>query len=167
MKAEWLVLELNDFIDNISYKDIESAVITTFGENIEYFIPMHFEEIGSYTSSSTLMDGYVFIKDHPNIQESLLNLKENQLFSKVLCKKGEFVRIDSRTIAGLKHKLKNTLKKKFNPGEKVKVLEGVFKDLVGEIISIEDGGRLVMVKIKRISREMIAPVPSTQIEKVL
>lgn len=166
MRAEWLVLELCDFIDNISYKDIESAVITTFGDDIEYFIPMHFEEMGSYTSTSTLMDGYVFIKDEPKVQENLINLKDNLIFSKILCNKGEFVRIDSRTIAGLKHKLKNTLKKKFIPGTKVKVLDGVFKNLIGEVISIEDQGRSVMVKIKRVSREMIAPIPSTLLERV-
>lgn len=164
--ANWLILELSDFIDNISYRDIESAVVTTFGDSAEYFIPMHYEEIGSYTSTSTLMDGYVFIKDCQCVQENLINIKEHKIFSKVLCKKGKFETIDSKGIAVLRGKLKNTLKKKFTPGAHVKVLDGVFKNLIGEVIGIEDEGRKVIIKIKRVSREMIAPIPATLLEKI-
>jgi len=165
--ANWIILELCDFIDNISYKDIETALTVTFGDTVEYFIPMHFEEMGSYTSTSTLMDGYVFLKDCSGVQESLVNIKDQKFFSKVLCEKGKFVTVDSRVIAGLKNKLRNTLKKKFTPGSKVKVLDGVFKNLIGEVLCVEDQGRKVMVKIKRVSREMIAPIPATLLEKVI
>ena len=164
--ANWLILELCDFIDNITYKDIEGAITVTFGEGIEYFIPMHHEEMGSYTSTSTLMDGYVFVKDCPEARDCLLDMKDQRLFSKVLCKKGEFITVNSRTIAGLKHKLSNSLKKRFVPGTNVKILGGVFKNLIGEVIGVEDKGLKIMVRIKRRSREMIAPIPATLMEKV-
>jgi transcription antitermination factor NusG len=164
--ANWLILELCDFIDNIGYKDIESAMTLTFGEGIEYFIPMHHEEMGSYTSTSTLMDGYVFVKDCQEARKCLINMRDQRLFSKVLCEKGQYVTVDSRVIAGLKHKLSNTLKKKFIPGIEVKILGGVFKNLIGEVIGIEDMGLKIMVKIKRRSREMIAPIPATLLEKI-
>jgi transcription antitermination factor NusG len=164
--ANWLILELCDFIDNISYKDIEGAITVTFGEDIEHFIPMHYEEVGSYTSTSTLMDGYVFVKDCPEARSSLINMRDQRLFSKVLCKKGQFITVDSRVIAGLKNKLNGTLKKKFTPGTKVKILGGVFKNLIGEILGAEDKGRNFMVKFKRVSREMIAPIPATLMEKI-
>lgn len=164
--ANWLILELCDFIDNISYKDIESALTVTFSDGIEYFIPMHYEEMGSYTSTSTLMDGYVFVKDCPEARNCLANMKDQRLFSKVLCKKGQFITVNSRVIAGLKHKLSNSLKRKFVPGANVKILGGVFKNLIGEVIGIEDKGLKIMVKIKRRSREMIAPIPATLLEKV-
>lgn len=166
MVSNWLIIELSDFIDNISYKDIETALLTVFGNEIEYFIPIHYEKIGSYTSTSTLIDGYVFLKNCISVQENLINLKDQKLFSKVLYEKGKFVTIDSKKIAGLKRKLKNTLKKRFIPNDKVKILDGVFKNLVGEVIGVEDQGRKIMVKIKRVSREMIAPIPSTLLEKV-
>ena len=167
MVANWLILELSDFIDNITYKDIETALISTFGDKAEYFIPIHFEEMGSYTSTSTLMDGYVFLKNCIDVQECLVNLKDQRLFSKILCEKGKFVTIDSRAIAGLRMKLKNTLKKKFTTGSQVKILDGVFKNLIGEVIGIEDQGKSVIVKIKRVSREIIAPIPATLLEKVI
>ena len=164
--ATWLILELNDFLDNIQYKDIECALLTTFGSEIDYFIPIYYEEIGSYTSTSTLMDGYVFVKDSPAIQKNIGNIRDHRLFSKVLCDKGHYATINSRVIAGLKHKLRNTLKKKYKTGSKVKVLDGVFKGLIGEVIGIEDDGRRIMIKINRVSREMIAPIPATLLEIV-
>jgi transcription antitermination factor NusG len=45
------------------------------------------------------------------------------------------------------------------------VLDGVFKNLVGEVIGIEDHGKRIMVRIKRISREIIAPIPATLLQK--
>jgi len=165
--AAWLILELSDFLDNIQYKDIENALITTFGREIDYFIPIYYEEIGSYTSTSTLMDGYVFVKDSPEIQKSIGNIRDHRLFSKVLCDKGQYATISSRVIAGLRQKLKNTLKKKYKSGSRVKVLDGVFKGLVGEVIGVEDDGRRIMVRIKRVSREIIAPIPATLLELVM
>lgn len=164
--SNWLILELSDFLDDISYKDIEAAILDVFGDDVEYFIPMYYEEIGSYISTSTLMEGYAFIKDCESVREKIGNIKDNKVFSKALFKKDDYITINSRKIAGLKHKLTNSLKKKFTPKDQVKVLDGVFKKLIGEVISIEDGGKNIMIKIKRVSREIIAPVPATLLEKI-
>ena len=58
------------------------------------------------------------------------------------------------------------MKKNFLNGIRVRVLGGVFKNLIGEVISTEDNGKKIMIKIKRISREIIAPVPATLLEEV-
>lgn len=165
MGSEWLIIELNDTVENITYQDIEDALLTAFGDSVEYFIPIYHEEIGSYTSTSTLMEGYAFIKDTPFIRSNILNLKDQKVFSRPLSLKGQYQTLGSRVIAGLKHKLKNTLKKRFTIGIRVKVLDGVFKNLVGEVIGIEDQGKRIMVRIKRISREIIAPIPATLLQK--
>ena len=164
MTSNYLILEIND-IDSIEYQDIEAAIITLFGE-VDYFIPIHHEKIGSYTSSSILMEGYAFVKDTPAVRDCLANLRDQRVFSKALCRGNKFETINSTEIAVLKRKLKNSLKRRFVVGEKVKILDGIFKTLEGEVISIEDGGKTIMIKIKRMSREMIAPVPATLLEKV-
>ena len=159
----YLILELSD-TESVEYREIEAAIITMFGE-IDYFIPIYHEKIGSYTSSSVLVEGYAFVKDTPAVRDCLANLKDQRVFSKVLCRGNRFETVNSTEIAVLKRKLKSSLKRRFVVGERVKVLDGIFKSLEGEVISIEDGGKTIMVKIKRISREMIAPVPATLLEK--
>ena len=164
--SDWIILELSDSIENISYDDIKNALINAFGESVEYFIPIHHETIGSYSSTSVLMEGYAFIKDCDYVRSNILNLRDQRIFSKVLCQKGKYQTLNSRVIAGLKHKLKNSLKKRYASGTRVRIMDGVFKNLIGEVIGIEDGGKRVIVRIKRISREIIAPVPATSLQKI-
>lgn len=162
---QWLILELND-IENASYKEIETAVIMVFGDDIEYFIPIHHERMGSYLSTSILMEGYVFFRDCEQVRQKAANIREQKNLSRFLSVNNKFQTVSTAVINDLKKKLKNSLKRKFEEGASVRVLEGVFKNLVGEVIDVEDKGRRVMIRIKRISREIIAPIPATLLERV-
>jgi transcription antitermination factor NusG len=164
--SNWLILELNDIAEGVGYREIESAIITTFGCDVDYFIPIHHEKMGSYTSTSTLMEGYAFVRDTPEARASIINLRDQRIFARILHHSGKFQTVDAQTIAVLKRKLKNSLKRRFDVGSKVFVMDGIFKNLTGEVIGIEDDGKQVMIKIKRVSREMIAPVPSTLLRVV-
>lgn len=162
--GQWLILELND-IEDLGYKEIEIAIISVFGDGVEYFIPIHNECVGSYNSSTVLMEGYVFIKDCVPVRDRLLSLREHRVFSRVLNNNGRYQTVSSETVAGLKRKLKGTLKRRFLIGSEVKILDGIFKNLIGEVMSNDDGKKIV-VRIKRISREIITTVPSTVLEEV-
>lgn len=162
----WLILELNDVFEDISYHEIETEIAMVFGEGIDYFIPIHHEHMGSYVSTSVLMKGYIFVKDCLKVRQDLINLNDHKIFSRALTYSGKYQTIDSEQISVLKKKLKNLLKKKILVGVKVQILDGIFKNLIGEVIGIEDNGKKIMVKIKRISREMIAPIPSTLLREV-
>lgn len=166
VSSNYLILEISDNSESIEYRDIEAAMITMFGDAEEYFIPIYHEKIGSYTSSSVLMEGYAFIKDSPHVRSCLVNIKEQRIFARALCHGGRFETVNSTVIAVLKRKLKHSLRRRYSVGDKVKVLDGIFKGLSGEVISIEDSGKTIMIKIKRVSREMIAPVPATLLEKI-
>jgi len=159
-----LILELNDIFENITYREIEAAIVTTFGD-VEYFIPIYHERMGSYTSTSTLMEGYAFVKDSPEVRQSIVNLREQRVFVGALCYSGKYQTLTSDTIGSLKRKLRNSLKKRFVIGTQIRVLGGVFKKMRGEVIAVEDNGKKIVVKIKMISREVIAPIPSTLLEK--
>lgn len=165
--SQWIIIELNDAVENVEYQDIEAAIFSTYGDGIEYFIPIYHEKMGSYTSTSTLMEGYIFVKDCDQVRDNMINLKENRIFSKALIQSGRYQTISSTVIRGLKNQLKGSLKRKFEEGSKVKILEGIFKNLIGEVVCVEDDGKTIMVRIKRISREILAPIPATLLEKVI
>lgn len=161
---KWLILELSEMAEDVDYFEIESAILNIFGDYVDYFIPIHHERMGSYISTSVLIEGYAFIRDSTKVRESLTNLQETRVFSGALFFSGKYQTVTSDTIGSLRKKLKNSLKRKYVVGMKVIVLEGVFKNLKGEVISIEDNGKKVMIKIKRLTREIIAPIPSTLLE---
>lgn len=160
----WLILVISDGIEDINYHEIESTLFNIFGDKIDYFIPIYHERMGSYISTSVLIEGYVFVRDCPEIRQNLNIIQETRIFSGALFLSGKYQTVSSDVIGSLRKKLKNSLKRKFIVGMKVKVLEGVFKNLKGEVISIEENGKKVMIKIKRLTREIIAPIPSTLIE---
>jgi transcription antitermination factor NusG len=164
--SEWLIIELSEHADSASYPELEAAILSVFGAEAEFFIPKHHEEMGSYVSTNTLFEGYAFIKDSEEIRTRAMSLKESRFFQGVLRSYGKIRTLDSRVIGGLRKKLKNSIKKKFKPGAVVKVLDGIFENLIGEIISTEDSGRVANVRIRCMSREIIAPVPTTCVEEI-
>lgn len=164
--SKWLILELSDIIEDIGYQEIESTIINLFGDSVDYFIPIHHERIGSYVSTSVLIEGYVFVRDCVEVRQNLNNLQETKIFSGALFFSGKYQTVDSGVISSLRKKLKNSLKRKFIVGMEVLVLGGVFKNLKGEVISIEENGKRIMIRIKRLTREIIAPIPSTLLENV-
>ena len=165
--ADWLIIELSEQSDGCTYSEIVTNIHNLFGEDVEFFIPTYQEKMGSYTSSCTLFDGYVFIKDTEDIRSSLLDLHDYRMFSKVLESHGHAHTINSNDIGIMKRKLKKSIKRKISIGSKVKILEGIFSNLPGEVVGIDDGGKKIMVRIKTLSREMIAPLPSTSVVEEL
>ena len=166
ISERWLILELNDALEDVNYRDIKGAIVMVFGNEVDYFIPIHQERMGSYTSTSILMKGYVFVKDCLEARQGINNLHESKIFVRALFYSGKFQTVNSDVINGLKRKLRNSLKKKMENGTKVLILGGIFKNLTGEVIGVENNGKEIMVKIKRISRECIAPIPSTLLEEI-
>ena len=162
--SEWLILQLNDISDTLGYKEIEVAIKAVFGDDAEYFIPIHYEPMGSYVSTCCLVEGYAFVRDSFSVRSNIMYINDQRLFTGVLHKKGKYETVNSHIIAGMKKKLRNSLKRKFILTDKVRILEGVFKNLVGEVVGIEDAGKKIFIKITRISREMIVPIPSTLLE---
>lgn len=161
---QWLVIELSEQGESAGYAELENALTETVGS--EYFIPVHHEKMGSYVSTSVLFEGYVFVRDSSNARTQLDDLRDSRYFSRVLENQGRPQTVDSRAIGVLKRKLKNSTKKKMKIGTKVKVLEGIFENLVGEVVGDEDGGKKVIVKISRLSRQMIAPLPATSVVEI-
>jgi transcription antitermination factor NusG len=164
--SDWIIVELSEQADSANYPELRSAVQSVFGADADFFIPKHHEEMGSYISTNTLFDGYIFVKDSEEVRNRLSNVKESRFFQGILKQAGKISTVDSHIIGGLRKKLKNSLKKKFKTGVKVKILEGLFQNLVGNVISTEDNGRIVNIQVRCMSREIIAPVPTTCVEEI-
>lgn len=166
VQPNWYILEINESGETATYPEIVAGLQTVFGQDVEYFIPIYHEQMGSYTSTNVLFEGYVFVKDSDIVRSNLINIKDSGLFSGLLKICGKIKMLGSKDIAILRRKLKSSLNKKFQVGTKVKVHEGVFQNLEGEILSMESGGKIASVRIKCLSREIIAPIPTTCIEEM-
>lgn len=165
-QSEWFIIELNELGEVATYPELVVAIESVFGGDTDYFIPIHHEQLGSYTSKNILFEGYVFVKDSPEVRENLCNIKDCRIFAGLLKMCGKIQMLDSYAIGTLRKKLKSSLNKKFKPGIKVKVQEGIFQNLEGTLLSLDDDGRIANIKIVCLSREIIAPVPTTCLEEI-
>lgn len=164
--SKWIVVQLNDTVEIPEYREIEAAVQEVFGEGIDYFIPIHCQKVGTYTSSSILIPGYIFVKDTDKAREFLGNMGSNRILTGALVLDNKIQTVSSVVIAGLRRRLRNSLKKNFKPGIKVRICDGALKNLVGEVVGMEDEGLNVMVRVNRLSRDILAPVPATLVEVI-
>lgn len=164
VESKWIVIELSELGETATRVELESSLLELLGNEIEYFIPIHYEKIGSYTSTSTLFEGYVFIKDGPESREKVSDLRDFRFFTRVLSgDHGKIHTVDAYKIGALKRKLKKSIHKKIEIGTRVKILEGPFSNLSGEVINLEERGKRAIVRVKRLSRDMLVPVPSTSV----
>ena len=165
-QSDWFIIELSEYGGTVSYPEIVAAIQSVFGSDVEYFVPIYHEQLGSYVSTNVLFEGYAFVKDSDSVRSKITNIKDSRVFAGLLKSCGKVQMLDSRIIGGLRRKLKNSLNKKFREGLKVKVTEGMFQNLEGEILSIGDNGRVANIKISCLSREIIAPIPTTCIREL-
>jgi transcription antitermination factor NusG len=166
-QSDWYILEINELGETASYPELIAALQSIFGHNVEFFIPIYHEQMGSYVSTSVLFEGYIFVKDSEEVRANQSNIKGAHYFSGFLKMGGKIQTLSSREIGILRRKLKNSLNKKIRAGVKVKVHEGTFQNLVGEVLSLENEGRIANIKIVCLSREIIAPIPTTCIEEII
>jgi hypothetical protein len=164
--SQWLIIELSESGETSDYNVIESAILNLFGSEVDYFIPAYHEKMGSYLSTFVLFKSYIFIKDSPHIRKCLHDIYDYRIFAGTLKSNGKIQTVGAHIVGSLKRKLQLGLKKKIKIGSRVKIMEGIFKGLEGDIMSVEEDGRQATVCIKRLSREMIAPIPVTSIMEV-
>ncbi len=165
-QSDWYIIELSEHGETATYPELVASIHTVFGSDADFFIPIYHEQMGSYISTNVLFEGYVFVRDSIEVRDCLSNVKDSRFFAGLLKMCGKVQMLDSRAIGGLRRKLKNSLNKKFKPGVRVKINDGVFQNLEGVIQNMEDGGRIANVKIVCLSREILAPIPTTCVEEI-
>lgn len=165
--SRWLIIELSEHGEAAGYTEVETSLKTILGPDIDYFIPIHREHMGSYVSTCVLFDNYVFVRDCEEVRYRFDEIRECRYFLRILHNsKGSMNTVDSKTVGTLKRKLMGLTRRRFKSGAKVKVLDGVFENMIGEVMGLEESGRKAIVKFKTHSREIIAPMPSTHLVEV-
>jgi transcription antitermination factor NusG len=165
-KLKWFIIELSEFGETVPYPELVEAIKMVFGQEVNFFVPIYHEQMGSYISTNLLFEGYVFVKDSNTVQEKLSNVKDCRIFSGLLKSCGKIQMLSSHVIGGLRRKLKHSINKDFQVGARVKIKDGIFQNLEGEVQSLEDNGKIANIKIVCLSREILAPIPTTCIEEI-
>ena len=160
----WAALELSSRGE--SEKDINAMLALirrSIGrDDIEIFVPIYYEDEEYFEKNVTLLSGYFFIRHEATL--SYHKLKDSKYFEGVVCnpltKSVELVP-DSQ-VQELKAKFDGLMKdaSKVKPGQTVRILDGLYKGLVGELVRVLKRDQMCIIKITSLrSRKITVSAP--------
>jgi len=157
--GRWAIFQLKEECDIAeNYEAIEQELKSTFGEEIEYFIPVYREKIDRSSVGLTLFDGYIFIRFNSS-QECVCNPGEYRYLEGPLMKGGKISYARDKEINILRSNLYKKLQKRFpRRGQTIIPKSGTFKNLEGKVVGIDRKNRVVRVLFKQSSREVCADI---------
>jgi transcription antitermination factor NusG len=161
----WVALELSSRGE--TEKDINallSIIRRTIGasNDVEIFVPIYFEDEEYFEKNVTLLSGYFFIRHDSSL--SYHKLKDSKYFDGVVCnpltKAVEIV--PDAQVQELKAKFDGLMKdaSKVRPGQTVRILDGLYKGLVGELVKVLKRDQMCIIKITSLkSRKITVSAP--------
>lgn len=162
---KWVVVQLSPMGEKEKNLEmIKKSARQILKSDIEMFIPAISQKVRNESQTVFFMDGYVFIRHvdgHPYHR-----LNETTYFLSVLSKissdkKRVYSLLDDKALNPMRSGVQNMRMNKFVEDESVKVIKGNFRNLIGKIISVSDGGENVQVSIDLRSKKMIIDFPAS------
>lgn len=161
---KWLILQLNDNYDiSEHYENIKMELSNIFGSDVEYFIPLHTEKIENKPVSLILFEGYVFVKCNNN--ELDLFTEEYDYIRGPLLQNNKAQYVYDKDINKFREQIENNLINLLpEKGQKVIPKVGVFKNLEGEVLSVNKKDLVARVLFKQASRVVQASINIVNLE---
>ncbi len=162
---KWVVVQLSPMGEKEKNLEmIKKSARQILKSDIEMFIPAMSQKVRNESQTVFFMDGYVFIKHVDGLPYHKLN--ETTYFLNVLSKinldkKRVYSLLDDKALDPMRSGVQNMRMNKFIEDENVKVIKGNFRNLIGKIISVSDGGENVQVSIDLRSKKMIIDFPAS------
>lgn len=164
----WITIQLSEKGEDTLNEDpslIENALKKIIKS--EYFIPVYFNKSKSYDNKIFLFTGYVFIrynqKDYPNYHK----FSNNVYFEGPLLISKKLHLTDNSEILRLKEELEKLTTPVIKKGDRVKVIDGKYKNLTADITAFYDDTREADLKVTLKCMNIIVPrIPSACLIKV-
>jgi transcription antitermination factor NusG len=158
-EGRWLILELHDDIDiGGLYHEIENDIISTFGPDIDYFIPVYSEKVKDKRACVELFDGYIFVQEKPTTEECLGKMKSEYIKGPLMSSIG-YDHASNTDINNFKKKLERKIRGMVpEKGQKVIPRVGTFRNMEGRVISVNRTTLVARVLFEKTSRVVEAPI---------
>lgn len=157
----WLIVSLSEDTEmEEDYMNIDYEINTVFGVDVEYFIPIYKEKLGTKEICLVLFDGYIFVQEpRGGFKDIDFNKIRTTHVRSPLISDGSFSYVKNKDINGFKRELKKKIKSLIPKiGSVVIPKEGTFKDLEGTVVSIDRDKMVLIVRFETSSRVVQAPV---------
>ena len=155
---EWLALPLTYLGDSCSSLILENELKKIFKSPlVQYFIPRFTEKDQRHEKEIILFNGYIFLKGMTPKELSRIG-SGNSYFQSPLRMNEKLAGIQDKEIKTLKKKLDALRQHNLAIGSTVLIEEGIYKNLTGEVIELDDKDDSASILVILSSKEVLARV---------
>lgn len=147
---------------------LKKAVCRILKRELEVFVPAISQSVREDSQTIAFMEGYIFIEYVPGV--SYLKLQDTTFFSVILCNSqrggGEphYSLLDDSQLDPLRQGMDSMKYGDFQIGDRVRVVKGSYKNLIGRVTLIMKDGQNVQISADLLSKNLLMAFPTTYLE---
>jgi transcription antitermination factor NusG len=157
--SRWIIVELSeDAVLEEHLEHIERGIHNTLGQDAAYFIPIYKEKVRSKGVCLSLSEGWIYVKRTDEVMQKIRSLKGDHIRGPFIS--GGYLReVTGEYINFLKKEMQDRLTR-ITPkvGQTVIPQVGTFRNVRGEVLSVNKKKLTALVLFKKASRIVRAPV---------
>jgi transcription antitermination factor NusG len=147
---------------------IVKSVHQILKKKLDVFVPAISQTVRDDSQTMFFMDGYIFIKYEENVP--YLRLQDTMYFNSVLCTGGgrnpQYSLLQDFQLEPLRKGMNDLKQVSFKVGQKIKVIEGNYKNLIGRVSLVFEDKKHVQIAIDLASKKLLMEFPTTYLTKV-
>lgn len=149
-EKQWVVAELTKQGEEDIPERVSAVLRGQLGDDVDIFVPAQsFSRRGNYMTIC-LMEGYVFIEGGKPAG-TYLDLEGSLYISRILTRDETYGRylvyVGDNEVQTLRERLLEQTRREFRAGDEVEVIEGVYENLEGTVLSVDTNTKKAMIKI--------------------
>lgn len=166
---QWVIVELSHQGEKKDPEDLKILLKQDLPGDVEIFVPSVTYTKGDHSVTIWLLEGYIFIEAGLRMAR-YFSLEDTAYVSSVLTldRKGKrHIRfIDEEQIQEMQDSLREEASRDIEEGDKVRVQEGTYSELTGEVVEFETGDKEATVRILGMrSKEPVVTLPIVFLER--
>lgn len=166
LKPKWVIVQLSSTGEREKKISVLiRSVQQILKRKVEVFVPAISQNARGDSQTMFYIDGYIFVKYEEDIP--YLKLQDTTYFSSVLCifrrgskKAPQYSLLEDNQLDSMRKGMNSLKQVVFKVGEKVKVVEGNYKNLIGRVSIILDKQN-VQISIDLQSKKLLMDFPTT------
>lgn len=169
---KWVIVQLSPMGER--EKNIElirrSARKILGKQHLDVFIPAISQKVREESQTLFYLDGYVFVEFAEGVVYN--RLQDTQFFNSVLTQTSStkdrrriYSLLDDKELAPMRKGMEELKIVPFNDGQKVRIIQGNYKNLIAEVSFIHEGGETVQVYVNMRSKKVLMDFPASYLQR--
>jgi hypothetical protein len=157
--SRWIIVQLHESTSLAEhYEQIGHTIGEVLGPDTQYFIPIYHERVQGKNVSFVLCEGYIFVLRTESTIQNIFRLKSEHIRGPLFFN-GSLRLVTGQRINRLRQDMQDRIRALIpEKGQRVIPKVGVFKNLEGEVLSVDQKKLVAIVRFTQPSRIVDAPI---------